>query len=406
MTLADVAGAGRFVDLAGLLESCEVDGFRADFLSWGHYQPEYWRNYLHSHSFHEVCLAYSGSGRFNSGDTQYDVQPGSVFIARPGDVHEIESSRSEPLGIAFWGFTFRPAASDGRPMAAPDESGWWSGLTRPAGPVMPSRNGSPAVSDHSARRRGGFADGRLRHRTRRTGRTLVMETARAFALDDDLAVEPVRRDRGPLVVEAMQRHLRDNLSRPITVRDVAAAAHLSERHAERLFHQRTGASIMSTLCRLRLELAAQLLLDPTMTVTEVARACGYSDLRPFSTAFRRHYGSTRGTTVVPAAPTSSDRGLTSTSADVPGRSHDRDRRHPPVRGRPARTDARSPVCALPYQALLQGEKIDLRSIGPEPDRGARDRRSRPARPGTAACRGCRGAPGRSSCTPRRRRTGR
>ncbi len=87
MTLSDVATAGRFVDLAGLLESCEVDGFRADFLSWGHYQPEYWRNYWHSHSFHEVCLAYSGEGRFNSGSTQYDVQPGAVFIARPGDVH-------------------------------------------------------------------------------------------------------------------------------------------------------------------------------------------------------------------------------------------------------------------------------------------------------------------------------
>ena len=63
----------------------------------------------------------------------------------------------------------------------------------------------------------------------------MLETARAFALDDDLAVEPVRRDRGPLVVDAMQRHLLDNLARPITVRDVAAAAHLSERHAERLF---------------------------------------------------------------------------------------------------------------------------------------------------------------------------
>jgi AraC-like DNA-binding protein len=29
-------------------------------------------------------------------------------------------------------------------------------------------------------------------------------------------------------------------------------------------------------------------------VTEVARACGYSDVRPFSTAFKRHYGRTPG----------------------------------------------------------------------------------------------------------------
>ena len=285
MTLADVAGADRFVDLAGLLESCVVDGFRADFLSWGHYRPEYWRNYWHSHSFHEVCLAYSGEGRFNSGSSQYDVQPGSVFIARPGDVHEIESSRSTPLGIAFWGFTFRPGT---------DEPGWWSGLTRPDGPVISERTGSlpaliTALAAEAAAPVSGYSTALAA-----LGSTLVMETARAFALDDDLAVEPVVRDRGLVVVEAMLRHLRDNLSRPITVRDVAAVAHLSERHAERLFQQQTGASIMSTLRRLRLELAAQLLLDPAVTVTEVARSCGYSDVRPFSTAFRRHYGRTPG----------------------------------------------------------------------------------------------------------------
>ncbi|RZT27257.1 AraC-like DNA-binding protein [Kribbella sp. VKM Ac-2569] len=288
MTLLDVAGADRFVDLAGLLESCEVDGFRADFLSWGHYRPEYWRNYWHSHSFHEVCLAYSGEGRFNSGSVQYDVAPGSVFLARPGDIHEIESSRVSPLGIAFWGFTFRPSG------ATPGDSGWWSGLTRSDGPVVSDRAGSlpslvTALAAEAAAPVSGYttALGTL-------GATLVLETARAFALDDDLAVEPVRRDRGPLVVDAMQRHLRDNLSRPITVRDVAAAAHLSERHAERLFTQQTGASIMSTLRRLRLELAAQLLMDHTLSITEVARACGYSDVRPFSTAFKRQYGRTPG----------------------------------------------------------------------------------------------------------------
>ena len=300
MTLSDVAAADRFVDLAGLLESCEVDGFHADFLSWGHYRPEYWRNYWHSHSFHEVCLAYSGEGRFNHGAVEYDVRPGSVFIARPGDVHEIESSRVAPLGIAFWGFTFRPAASSNRtageerPSGAPDESGWWSGLTRADGPVVSGRVGSlPAIITALAAEAAAPVAG-YPTALSALGATLVMETARAFALDDDLAVEPVRRDRGPLVVMAMQRHLRDNLSRPITVRDVAAAAHLSERHAERLFRQQTGASIMSTLRRLRLELAAQLLLDPSITVTEVAHACGYSDVRPFSTAFRRHYGRTPG----------------------------------------------------------------------------------------------------------------
>jgi AraC-like DNA-binding protein len=290
LSLAAVAAADRFVDLAGLLESCEVGGFRADFLSWGHYRPEYWRNYWHSHSFHEVCLAYAGSGRFNSGSVRYDVEPGNVFLARPGDVHEIESSRGDPLGIAFWGFTFRPSTA----AADPNGPGWWSGLTCPDGPVMSSRVGGlpsvvAALAAEAAAPRSGYDESFAAF-----GAALVLDTARAFASNDDLSVDPPMRDRGPVAVAAMQRHLSDNLARPITVRDVAAAVHLSERHAERLFLQQTGSSLMATLRRMRLELAAQLLLDPTVTVTQVARACGYSDVRPFSTAFRRQYGKAPG----------------------------------------------------------------------------------------------------------------
>ena len=295
MSLTSVAAAERFADLAGLLESCEVGGFRADFLYSDHYRPEYWRNYWHSHSFYEVCLAYTGSGRFSSGTTQYDVGAGEVFLARPGDVHEIESSRSDPLGIAFWGFTFRPLESPAGP-------GWWSGLTRTDGPVVSSRVGAlpatiTALAAEAAEPRSGYGES-----VAAFGAALVLDTARAFALDEDLTVDPPLRERGPVVVAAMQRHLLDNLARPVTVRDVAAAVQLSERHAERLFRRQTGASLMATLRRMRLELAAQLLLDPALTVTEVARACGYSDVRPFSTAFRRHHGkpprafrATRGT---------------------------------------------------------------------------------------------------------------
>jgi AraC-like DNA-binding protein len=287
--LSSVAAADRFVDLAGLLESCEVDGFRADFVSWGHYRPAYWRNYWHSHSFHEVCLAYAGEGRFNSGSTEYAVSPGTVFLARPGDVHEIESSRTDPLGIAFWGFTFRSVSA----AAAP--TGWWSGLTRSDGPVVSTRVGGLAATIAGLTAEAAAPQSGYQACMSALGSALVLDTARAFALDDDLALDAGdalsrSRDRVRVLVDLMQRHLMDNLARPVTVRDVAAAVHLSERHTERLFQQETGESLMAALRRMRLDLAAQLLLDRSVTVGEVARACGYSDVRPFSTAFRRQHG--------------------------------------------------------------------------------------------------------------------
>lgn len=307
MSLQALEQADRFADLPGLLESCEVGGFHADFLSADLYRPEYWRNYWHSHSFHEVCLAYTGSGRFSVGDNSYDVGAGEVFLARPGDIHEIESSQSDPLGIAFWGFTFRPSASSAGPGSGSfGTPGWWSGLTRTTGPVISSRVGAlpalvTAIAAEASLPRSGYQAGLTA-----LASALVLDTARAFAIEDDLAVDPPARDRGEAVVATMTRHLLDNLARPVTVREVAAAVHLSDRHAERLFRQQTGTSLMTELRRMRMELAAQLLLDPAVTVTEVARACGYGDVRPFSTAFRRFHGkppslyrTTGGTTHLP-----------------------------------------------------------------------------------------------------------
>ncbi|GAA1939159.1 helix-turn-helix domain-containing protein [Kitasatospora viridis] len=286
MSLGNVANAGRLTELSGVLRTCQAGAFKADFLSWGFYPTSPWRNYWHRHSFYEVCLAYGGAGRFSTGDEHHEVGAGDLFLARPGDVHEIESSHTDPLGIAFWSFTLR-AGPHG---PSPAERGWWSGLTDPTGPTVSRRAGSLAslltvLAEHAAPVRSGYESALAG-----LGAALVVDTARAFAADDDLSALPPAVSRLSPAVVAMQRYLSDNLSRPMTVRDVAAAVHLSERHAERLFRQETGTSLIATLRRQRLDLAAVLLLDTGTTVTEVAQACGYLDVRAFSTAFRRLHG--------------------------------------------------------------------------------------------------------------------
>lgn len=285
MTLDLVAQATSFVDLAGLLEFGEVDGFSMDFVSWGFYAPAYWRNYAHTHSFVEVCLAYAGRGTFTVNDVDHEVAAGTVFIARPGDVHEIISSKTEPLGIAFWGFTFQPGRS-----VTPSSPGWWTGILRDdRAKVSTSLGNLPvlvaSLAAEASRPRAGH-----QAQLAALGTALVIDTARAFATDDDLEVEARSRSRTSAVVATMERFLTDNLTRPISVRDVAAVVHLSERHAERVFNEQTGAPLMATLRRLRLERGAQLLLESTDSITAVARSCGYTEVRPFITAFRRHYG--------------------------------------------------------------------------------------------------------------------
>ncbi|GAA1485507.1 helix-turn-helix domain-containing protein [Brachybacterium fresconis] len=289
MSLDQVAGATAFVDLAGLLVTGEVDEFTVDYLSWGFYEPSIWRNHPHTHSFYEVCLAYSGSGTFTVEEAEHRVQTGDVFIARPGEVHEIIADPAEGLGIAFWGFTLQP--TDAMPSSLP---GWWNGLVRVDRPlVSPALGSLPmlicALAAEAATPRSGVSG-----QVRALGAALVIETARAFATADDLTVTLDPTARTTSAVSAMERYLSDNLTRTIHVRDVAANGHLSSRHAARLFSRETGSSLMETLRRLRLERGVQLLLESDEPIAQVARACGYPEARAFITAFRRHYGQPPG----------------------------------------------------------------------------------------------------------------
>src|SRR5699024_1054184 len=134
VTLDLVAHAANFVDLTGLLSTGEVDGFTVGYLSWGFFTPQVWRNHLHTHSFHEICLAYSGSGTFTVDGADHRVETGTVFVARPGEVHEIISDPVEGLGIAFWGIALQPVGAS--PATPP---GWWDGCCARTGPASRRR---------------------------------------------------------------------------------------------------------------------------------------------------------------------------------------------------------------------------------------------------------------------------
>ncbi|UFU08291.1 AraC family transcriptional regulator [Ruania halotolerans] len=284
--LSHLARSGGIERLRGLLDRGVADGFELDFVEWGHYSPEYWRNYLHTHSYYEVCLAYSGAGTFTVDGVDHAVRTGDLFLARPGDVHEIVSDLAMPLGIVFWGFTLEAGSG-----AEPSRAGWWRGLLDREAPVISRRLGAlPGVLTALA------AEGETPQSGHRATATslataLAVATARAYACESDRDPgEPL--DRGPVLVALIERYLYDNLDRPISVRDIANVVHLSERHTERLFTGATGESLIAGLRRRRMERAGNLLLESELTVTAVARQCGYSEVRPFSTAFRRHFGQT------------------------------------------------------------------------------------------------------------------
>jgi transcriptional regulator GlxA family with amidase domain len=71
---------------------------------------------------------------------------------------------------------------------------------------------------------------------------------------------------------------------------LAAAAGVSVRQLERLFSAHLGGTIAEVYLRIRLEHAQRLLRTTSLSVTEVAIACGFANSSHFARVFRRTFG--------------------------------------------------------------------------------------------------------------------
>lgn len=92
-------------------------------------------------------------------------------------------------------------------------------------------------------------------------------------------------------LERALRFIADNLDRPLTVAEIARAAHMSEYHFHRVFHAVLGESVGRYVTRRTLETAAlRLAYDRAVPVTTVALESGYSSTSNFSKAFSAHFG--------------------------------------------------------------------------------------------------------------------
>jgi transcriptional regulator GlxA family with amidase domain len=88
------------------------------------------------------------------------------------------------------------------------------------------------------------------------------------------------------IIDAMPARLESGWS----IRDMAKAAHMSERTFRDAFHSVTGQSPKGCFDRLRLSMAGELLKLGTLNVSEIAYRLGFSSPFHFSKAFKTFSG--------------------------------------------------------------------------------------------------------------------
>lgn len=139
-------------------------------------------------------------------------------------------------------------------------------------------------------------------------------------------------------LEKVEQLVRERLSEPIHVEDMAAVAGLSPFHFSRMFHASTGKAPHAYVTAKRMEAACHLLSTTDLALAKVATRVGYRTQAHFTGVFHRHVGVTPRTYRV----SRSEAGIAVPRRDDP-EGDDEDRASAPAQG-PGRGE---PVSAMP-----------------------------------------------------------
>jgi AraC family transcriptional regulator len=96
----------------------------------------------------------------------------------------------------------------------------------------------------------------------------------------------------PHKLSALNRFIQENMTRQVSVAEMAAVAGLSPSWFAHCFSTQHGETPQRWQARLRLETACELMADTYMSFADIAHATGFSDQAHLSRVFRAKYGQT------------------------------------------------------------------------------------------------------------------
>ena len=88
-------------------------------------------------------------------------------------------------------------------------------------------------------------------------------------------------------VRVALQFIRQNVNRPIQVRDVVRATNLSHRTLNDRFHRECGSSILKQMTNSRISHISRLLRETDLSVGEISRMVGFDSDHHFARYFRR-----------------------------------------------------------------------------------------------------------------------
>lgn len=247
----------------------------------------------HTHDFPVLVYFERGGGSLRSGNQEWSIETGDLFVVAPGDVVGVGAGLGNSSGSAVF-FTpdalgpDRPGALlswRAHPLLFPFVRGAGSGALRlrvPASERATWTTGIAAIEAETRDRRDGYKQAALAHLT------LLLVSVSRLATD---VVGNLRHNNEKLLADVFAL-IEQRYREPLSLREVARALRLTPGHLTTTVRRRTGRTVLDWIVERRMTEARRLLVETDLAVNEIGRSVGIGDPGYFARSFRRAHGMT------------------------------------------------------------------------------------------------------------------
>jgi len=228
----------------------------------------------HTHPFHELGMVLEGECDWRLGAKRERLQTGDLLLIPAGARHYEHTPARARARVGWIGFDFADGKTEiPAALRAPVSGGDHAEDLRRLFDVVCAEHQGSAIG-HKER-----AEFALRE-------VLILLARLSPAGAETATLRAPKARRASQLVESAALTLAGNLAQPMRIRDLAHYHALSASHFARLFREREGVTPQRYLQNARLARAKMLLAGGSLTVKEIAAACGYVDAAHFCHAFK------------------------------------------------------------------------------------------------------------------------
>ncbi|QKE76028.1 helix-turn-helix transcriptional regulator (plasmid) [Arthrobacter citreus] len=244
-------------------------------------------NKLHKHSFFEICYIVDGEGIYTEHGEEYPLHKGTLFLTRPNIKHQIISK--ENLYILFAAFEpIYPNASEKgtiiyrylstvKPFVLDLKEDlkiemMWMAL------LLQAQQSHTLMKDTIVN----------------LSSSLLFSIAQLYIKEENNSDSTQNKGQSTTVIHRAKLYIRDNLSQPLRLKDVAEYLYISSRHLSRLFTEELDVTFTQYVRNERINCATNLLTATKLPIKEIATQTGFETVHYFTTVFKEMIGVTPG----------------------------------------------------------------------------------------------------------------